>query len=111
MKRSRLAEEQLTGLAGEHQAGTPGASRTGRLRRGGRAAYGARLERVYTGDRIEGSNPSLSAIFPDQPVIARQCRRASDAKSPVLKCNRYILNPLNLLPTPFPSSVVLSLPP
>ena len=26
-------------------------------------AEGARLERVYTGNRIEGSNPSLSAIF------------------------------------------------
>jgi hypothetical protein len=26
-------------------------------------AEGARLESVYTGNRIEGSNPSLSAIF------------------------------------------------
>ncbi len=32
-------------------------------RTGGRVAEGARLERVYTGNRIEGSNPSLSAIF------------------------------------------------
>ena len=32
------------------------------LRRGGRVVEGARLERVYTGNRIEGSNPSLSAI-------------------------------------------------
>ena len=31
------------------------------IRRGGRVAEGARLERVYTGNRIEGSNPSLSA--------------------------------------------------
>ena len=31
-------------------------------RRGGRVVEGARLEIVYTGDRIEGSNPSLSAI-------------------------------------------------
>ena len=30
-------------------------------RRDGRAAEGARLESVYTGNRIEGSNPSLSA--------------------------------------------------
>jgi hypothetical protein len=30
-------------------------------RRGGRAAEGARLESVYTGNRIEGSNPSPSA--------------------------------------------------
>ncbi len=34
-----------------------------RRRTGGRVAEGARLERVYTGNRIEGSNPSLSAIF------------------------------------------------
>ncbi len=31
--------------------------------RGGRAVEGARLEIVYTGNRIEGSNPSLSAII------------------------------------------------
>ena len=29
--------------------------------RGGRVAEGARLESVYAGDRIEGSNPSPSA--------------------------------------------------
>ena len=33
-----------------------------RLRRGGRAAEGARLESVYAGDRIVGSNPTPSAI-------------------------------------------------
>ena len=33
------------------------------LRRGGRVAEGARLESVYAGNRIEGSNPSPSAIF------------------------------------------------
>jgi hypothetical protein len=33
----------------------------GRRRRGGRVVEGARLERVYTGNRIEGSNPSPSA--------------------------------------------------
>ena len=32
-----------------------------RERRGGRVVEGARLERVYTGNRIEGSNPSPSA--------------------------------------------------
>jgi hypothetical protein len=32
------------------------------LRRGGRVAEGARLESVYAGNRIEGSNPSPSAI-------------------------------------------------
>ena len=31
--------------------------------RGGRVVEGARLERVYTGNRIKGSNPFLSAIF------------------------------------------------
>jgi hypothetical protein len=31
------------------------------VRRGGRVAEGARLESVYTGNRIEGSNPSPSA--------------------------------------------------
>ena len=34
---------------------------SGGCRRGGRAAEGARLESVYTGNRIEGSNPSPSA--------------------------------------------------
>ena len=34
-----------------------------RARRGGRAAEGAPLLREYTGDRIVGSNPILSAIF------------------------------------------------
>ncbi len=32
-------------------------------RRGGRVAEGARLESVYTGNRIAGSNPVLSAKF------------------------------------------------
>ncbi len=32
------------------------------IRRGGRVVEGARLESVYTLTRIEGSNPSLSAI-------------------------------------------------
>lgn len=31
---------------------------------------GARLERVYTGNRIEGSNPSLSAIFQESATVA-----------------------------------------
>ena len=34
-----------------------------RARRGGRAAEGAPLLREYTGDRIVGSNPILSATF------------------------------------------------
>jgi hypothetical protein len=37
-------------------------SRLLKKRRDGRVAEGARLESVYTGNRIGGSNPSLSAI-------------------------------------------------
>ena len=33
-----------------------------KIRRGGRVVEGARLESVFTGNRNEGSNPSLSAI-------------------------------------------------
>lgn len=36
--------------------------------RGGRVVEGARLERVYTGDRIKGSNPFLSAISSKKDV-------------------------------------------
>src|SRR6185312_9041789 len=36
-------------------------------RRGGRVAEGARLESVYTGNRIVGSNPTPSAIDPSGP--------------------------------------------
>ena len=42
-------------------------------RRGGRVAEGARLESVYAGNRIEGSNPSLSAIFMFIDVRAKSC--------------------------------------
>jgi hypothetical protein len=35
--------------------------RQGARRRGGRAAEGARLESVYAGNRIAGSNPAPSA--------------------------------------------------
>ena len=34
---------------------------------------GARLERVYAGNRIEGSNPSLSATQTAQPVSDKVC--------------------------------------
>jgi hypothetical protein len=37
-------------------------SRLLKNRRDGRVAEGARLESVYTGNRIGGSNPSLSAM-------------------------------------------------
>ena len=35
---------------------------------------GARLERVYTGNRIEGSNPSLSATCPRESVLPIRLR-------------------------------------
>ena len=38
-------------------------------RRGGRVAEGARLESVYTGNRIVGSNPTPSASFPACPEV------------------------------------------
>ena len=37
------------------------------LWRDGRVAEGARLESVYTGNRIVGSNPTLSAIVQQNP--------------------------------------------
>tara|TARA_B100000378_G_scaffold276753_1_gene275404 strand:+ start:444 stop:782 length:339 start_codon:yes stop_codon:yes gene_type:complete len=43
-----------------------GSAEAGARRTGGRVVEGARLERVYTGNRIEGSNPSLSAITSSQ---------------------------------------------
>jgi hypothetical protein len=36
------------------------------LRTGGRVVEGARLESVYRGNSIAGSNPALSAIFVDK---------------------------------------------
>jgi hypothetical protein len=42
-----------------------------RVRRGGRVAEGARLESVYTGNRIVGSNPTPSARPSDKPVLRR----------------------------------------
>ena len=35
---------------------------------------GARLERVYTGNRIEGSNPSPSATYPRESVLPIRLR-------------------------------------
>ncbi len=35
---------------------------------------GARLERVYTGNRIKGSNPFLSATFPIESLLPTQLR-------------------------------------
>ena len=58
----------------------PGDMRPGapwrRLRRGGRAAEGARLESVYAGNRIAGSNPapSASACLTDDPLAPLAAR-------------------------------------
>jgi hypothetical protein len=55
-------------------------------RRDVRAAEGARLESVYTGNRIEGSNPSLSATSPPRarvrrdPPGPRRCTPEHDAR-------------------------------
>ncbi len=38
-------------------------------------AEGARLESVYTGNRIEGSNPSLSASFLENASPGAQLKR------------------------------------
>ena len=43
-------------------------------RRGGRVAEGARLESVYTGNRIVGSNPTLSANFLTNSILSRMTR-------------------------------------
>jgi hypothetical protein len=42
-------------------------------RRGGRAVEGARLESVCTGNRTEGSNPSLSASASASPCLCSPC--------------------------------------
>ncbi len=43
-----------------------------RVRRGGRVAEGARLESVYTGNRIVGSNPTPSASLLLHAVVKRR---------------------------------------
>src|SRR5580704_11453649 len=42
-----------------------------RARRGGRVAEGARLESVYTGNRIVGSNPTPSASTSLKPLLQK----------------------------------------
>src|SRR5580704_17540656 len=56
-------EGRYTGLFARVVTRSPtGILRPVSLRRGGRVAEGARLESVYTGNRIVGSNPTPSAI-------------------------------------------------
>src|SRR5690606_4688083 len=91
-----------------HAAGSPAAP----ARRGGRVVEGARLERVYTGNRIEGSNPSLSATIrlqtSNSPIWAPKFLliskgvstfdRASDTESnPIfVLCMAFVSNHANL---------------
>src|ERR1700730_13734701 len=49
------------------------------LRRGGRVVEGARLESVYAGNRIAGSNPAPSATASSSKIL----RRLSSAPRPV----------------------------
>ena len=51
----------------------------GARRRGGRAAEGARLESVYAGNRIAGSNPAPSATFRDKPLTPQTIMFASSS--------------------------------
>ncbi len=64
-----LAATALNGISRALARGGPVGdklSNDGRLWWGGRVVEGARLERVYTGNRIEGSNPSPTATkFPN----------------------------------------------
>ena len=75
---SNFEHQRFMLMARRAEGRTPGVTRTVRqvadnreaetdskdeFRRAGRVAEGAPLLRVYTGNRIEGSNPSLSAIF------------------------------------------------
>ncbi len=58
-KRGRSAGHAILKLEGRKGDAAP----PSRTRRDGRAVEGARLESVYRGNSIEGSNPSLSAIY------------------------------------------------
>ena len=60
------------------------------FRRAGRVAEGAPLLRVYTGNRIEGSNPSLSAIFLQMGIspFVRRLRKMGYLTIPLVRKNR-----------------------
>ena len=55
------------------------------FRRDGRVAEGARLESVYTGNCIQGSNPCLSATFPSLTRFHSEYRRQAMNRRNVLK--------------------------
>src|SRR5690242_8699723 len=56
-------------------------SRRRRGGRGGRVVEGARLESVYTGNRIAGSNPALSAS-PSKQFVLRRSQTANNRPVP-----------------------------
>ncbi len=62
-------------------------------RRGGRVVEGARLERVCTGNRTEGSNPSLSASFKRKALLnVNGALFSTFAVKPVLRKTRGAYN-------------------
>src|SRR5579871_20359 len=65
-------------------------------RRDGRVVEGARLESVYRGNSIEGSNPSLSAIIADDssPLLAGPCSFAIESFRELLKSSgqRFLIS-------------------
>ncbi len=72
-------------------------------------AEGARLESVYTLTRIEGSNPSLSAIFP--PVSAPSRRHSTAlAETPLNSGSTHLIgddrySPLGSVDDAIPATV------
>ncbi len=52
---------------------------------------GARLERVYTGNRIEGSNPSLSAILINQATCRANLDTADDFDDDIVSAVTFSL--------------------
>src|SRR5580698_1575828 len=57
----------------------------GARRRGGRAAEGARLESVYAGNRIAGSNPAPSASSPENRWL--MARRSIEMAEKIIASN------------------------
>ena len=64
-------------------------------RRGGRVVEGARLESVYAGNRIAGSNPAPSAIYavstPSREALSNG-RRHYDQRFQVVEGARHVVN-------------------
>ena len=84
------------GTPGPRSYSSPGKRRNAYLRRVGRVVEGARLESVYTVlNGIEGSNPSLSALFPTSlgsnlPMPAGIDQLISLCKLPIKKLSSLV---------------------